>query len=266
MNHQSETSGGQTINLFLSRPDSVENESLFEKYHALLDEEERARCSRYRFVADRRAFLLAHALVRVALSKFAGVPPQALRFRPNRYGRPEIDPPAPLRFSLSHTRGLVACAVGRELEVGIDVEKARVSIDPIALADRFYARHEATALRALPIEQQMDQFLSIWTLKEAYAKARGSGLSLPLDEVAFRIDGGVIEMSLENAAPEDRSAWWFGLMRPLAGYWLGLAARPLACLPRLDTRWLIPLTTLSQATELPVAATTRSASTERKES
>jgi len=179
VNHQSETIGGQTIKLFLSRPDLVEKEGPFEKYHALLDEEERARCSRYRFASDRRAFLLAHALVRVALSKFTGTAAQALRFRRNRYGRPEIDPPASLRFSLSHTRDLVACAVSVEFEVGIDVEKARDSIDPIALADRFYVRHEATALRALPIEQQMDQFLSIWALKEAYAKARGRGPALP---------------------------------------------------------------------------------------
>src|SRR2546421_10271518 len=91
--------------------------------HDLLDQEERARAARFHFEQDRSMYIGAHALLRRALSRHAAVHPSAWRFEPEQHGRPRIVAPSTsLYFSLSHTRGLAACAIGVDLELGLDVE------------------------------------------------------------------------------------------------------------------------------------------------
>ena len=107
----------------------------------------------------------------------------------NVHGRPEIlDRPAgvpDLRFNLSHTDGLIACAVTIGREVGVDVEHVgrRLTHD---IAGRFFAPREVADLKSLPVAEQPRVFFDYWTLKEAYIKARGFGLALPLGDFAFR--------------------------------------------------------------------------------
>ena len=149
-----------TVHVFLCRSNSSWDPTLLNRYNALLDANECVRLSRYRFEQERRTFLISHALVRAALSQFVDIPPCAWRFRKGRHGRPEIaseQPPFPLRFSLSHTPDLVACVVTRAFDVGIDVEFARDSPDVLALAERFFAPREVSALRALPTDRQTDR-------------------------------------------------------------------------------------------------------------
>lgn len=248
------------VRLFLCRPDSVEDPGLFERYSALLDAEERERLSRYRFERDRRRFVISHALVRAALSEFADISPAAWRFRKNRSGRPEIENPLslPLRFSLSHTRDLIACAVSRALEVGIDVEAVEDSNDVAALAERAFAPKELLVLNALPSGQRIDQFYAIWTLKEAYAKARGLGLSLPLDQAAFQINDRVIEMDFEGKLADQRSLWSFALLRPTSEHWLAVAAQITgAAALGINPQWLLPLSSPSPADTCAIVAASR---------
>jgi 4'-phosphopantetheinyl transferase len=137
------------------------------------------------FAEDRRAFVAGRALSRTVLAEAAGVAPRDIAFDANEYGKPRLARPRldrQLSFNISHTRALVACAVGWDREIGVDVETIRDP--PMDLAEHYFAPPEAAALRALSADEQRDAFFAVWTLKEAFIKAIGRGLSQPLDRFA----------------------------------------------------------------------------------
>ncbi len=165
-------------------PDTVER-----LWH-LMTEGERARCLRLVRDADRRTFAITRALVRHSLSRYGPTAPADWRFVTNQHQCPFVEPEQagapPLQFNLSHTSGLVALAVTRGHRVGVDVERVSRVVD-LAVADRHFARTEVRDLRALPVAEQPVAFFEYWTLKEAYIKARGMGLALPLGAFAFTL-------------------------------------------------------------------------------
>lgn len=191
---------------------------LLTSYEGLLSEEERAKRDRFRFDEDRELCLVARALVRTSLSRYANVPPNAWRFVTNEHGRPEIDEPGnqrSLKFNLSHTKGLVVCVVARDREVGVDVEDRQRRGQLLAVAERFFSPHEAAALRRLPEDEQLERFFFYWTLKEAYIKARGKGLAIPLSQFSFELDETPDEGIRISFAPEledDPDRWQFTAM------------------------------------------------------
>ena len=226
------------VELWLADPADAGDAAL-----ALLDVEERARMGRFVFEKDRRLYLAAHALVRRALSRRAAVDPAAWRFVAEAGGRPVIAGPAPvppLRFNLSHCKGLVACAVAEGRDVGVDVEA--LGELPRDLIDRICAPAEAAALRALPPEAQPERFFTLWTLKEAYVKARGQGLALPVEEACFELAApgtpGAEAPPRFRPGPvldDDPAAWMFVRLRPTPAHCAAVCiARPPA---RLVLRW-----------------------------
>jgi 4'-phosphopantetheinyl transferase len=251
------SAGSDQAHVFLCHVEWVRNPTLLNQYYALLDPEERIRLSRFRFEQDKRTFLISRALVRCALSLFADVPAGAWRFRKNLHGRPEIDGPTggpPLRFNLSHTRDIAACVVTFAFDdVGIDIEAEKAMDDVFAIAERFFAPVELTALRAKPIEMQLNAFFSMWTLKESYAKGRGIGLSLPLNRFSFEIERQIIKVHFEAEIPDRPDDWSFTLMQPTPQHWLATAVRVgKSAAPTVIPRWFIPLAGLSQAEPCPV--------------
>ncbi|NLG96275.1 MAG: 4'-phosphopantetheinyl transferase superfamily protein [Chloroflexi bacterium] len=154
----------------------------------LLDDEERSRANRFYAAQDRRRFIAAHGQMRQILGRYCCQPPNSLRFDKNAYGKPFLRGIPELRFNLSHSldRGLLA--ISGERELGVDVEACRSLIDQENIARRFFAPGEVKELFSLPPEQQKEAFFACWTRKEAYVKARGKGLSIPLDqfEVSLR--------------------------------------------------------------------------------
>lgn len=161
-----------------------------ERLWLLMTEDERARCQRLVRGEDRRSFAITRALVRRSLSRYGPTAPADWRFITNQHQCPFVEPsqagtPA-LQFNLSHTRGLVALAVTRGARVGVDVERVSRVVD-LAVADRHFAPAEAHELRGLPPAEQPVAFFEYWTLKEAYIKARGMGLALPLGAFAFTV-------------------------------------------------------------------------------
>lgn len=177
---------------------------------AMLDEDERARAVGHAREADRQTYAVAHALLRCALARQTGRAPADFHFTRAAQGRPELlarpeeqpadrgDAPPP-RFNLSHTRGLVGCAVTAIADVGFDVEEARQPA-PLDVASRYFSAHELAALRALPAAAQPDRFYALWTLKESYIKGRGLGLRLPL--ASFSVTPGLRGRArLDIAAP-----------------------------------------------------------------
>ncbi len=159
--------------------------------YALLNPAERERCARYAFMRNRIESTAARALARSALSRYAPVAPGRWTFRSGAHGKPEVEGPAldpPLQFNVSHTEGLVACLVACAREVGVDVEFLGRRSDIPLLARRCLSAAEQRALWALPAEAQPQRFLVHWTLKEAYLKARGIGIGLPLREITLLAD------------------------------------------------------------------------------
>jgi 4'-phosphopantetheinyl transferase len=178
--------------------------------HALLQPDERERAARFKFDADRRMYVAAHALLRRALSRHAPVDPAGWRFSGKEGERPEVAGPAHsprLRFSLSHTRSVAACAIVPDVDVGLDVEDLTREA-PLEVADRF-ASVERAALAALGSGPREELFFVYWTLKEAYIKARGLGLAIPLDQIAFDASLPKIEVAFGAGCPDDAAAWRF---------------------------------------------------------
>ncbi len=156
---------------------------------ALLDDAERARAARFRFAEDRDAYVAAHALLRVELSRRADRAAGDWRFRATAQGKPcLVDPPRDLRFSLTHTRGMVAVAISEGIDVGVDVEAADRRVENMKLAERFFAPQEAALLRALEGDARGEAFFALWTLKEAVVKATGDGLSRGLRGFALALE------------------------------------------------------------------------------
>ncbi len=201
--------------MFFARPQSHDAIAIQRAYE-LLPVDEREQADRFRFDRDRAIYVVAHALLRRELGRYTGIAADELRFERNPSGRPElvfpfqVDPEiARLRFNLAHTRGLVGCAVTMSSDVGFDVEEVRERA-PLEIADRFFSSPELERLRALGTHEQTRRFFTLWSLKEAYLKARGVGLSLGLDCFALhpRVDG-TAELETFQSHPADERPWGF---------------------------------------------------------
>ncbi len=192
---------------------------------ALLSEEEMARYHRFHFDDDRREFALAHALLRTTLSAFDDVTPREWRFENDANGKPALAPGmtgVPLCFNLSHSRGLVACAVAVDADVGVDVESVTRATDWRSIVPRYFSAAEVEHIDRLPPPEQAGRFFELWTLKEAFAKALGLGLSQPLDATSFDLaDTAAIGCVLPDGVRAE--VWQFALYRPAADHCLAVA-------------------------------------------
>jgi 4'-phosphopantetheinyl transferase len=195
---------------------------------ALLSDAERAQEVRFHFPDDRLRYLVTRAMARTVLSRYAGVAPSAWEFEHNEYGRPAIAKRhalTALRFNVSHARGLIALAVGHGRELGVDVENLAERQAPIGVAERFFAAAEVAALRGVPEDRQHARFFEYWTLKESYIKARGMGLSLPLEQFAFHLPpAGPVQLQVAPALGDDGARWRFWQCQLAPDYLLALCA------------------------------------------
>lgn len=206
-------------------PDSV-SPPLRPAAEQMLDVQEKGRYGRFRFEKDRQRFLAAHRLLRKTLSAYIDCAPQDWVFFVRPGGRPEIRLPVgtpPLRFSISRTRGMVACLVALGDDVGVDVEHVRVFDDMVQVAERFFHPLERRRLRTLPPRLYVNAFYEIWTLKEAFLKAEASGLMGGLDSVCFvkQAAGGYAIASSDGRAGQ----WQLFSERPTAHHCLAVAIR-----------------------------------------
>jgi 4'-phosphopantetheinyl transferase len=186
----------------LEIPESAAS-SLFD----LLDPDERERASRFRVPRPREQFVISHAFVRIALGRYLGVDPRDLRFRTTSHGKPELAS-SDLRFNLSHTEAAAVVAITRGRPVGVDVESIRANLDPLELAERFFSPQETQWLRAQPPSEHISSFFACWTAKEAYIKACGEGLSIPLNSFGVKPGDGLDRLVLEIYGNPERSEHW----------------------------------------------------------
>ncbi|MFP2926149.1 4'-phosphopantetheinyl transferase family protein [Pyxidicoccus sp. 3LG] len=205
------------VHVWVVEPERINDRQLLDAYWGLLDAAEREKQRRFRFERHQRQYLVSHALVRLTLSRYAPVAPAAWTFATNAYGRPEVagEWGTRLRFNLSHTDGMALVAVGTGAELGADIEDAQRDGETVEIADHYFAASEVKTLRALPPERHRERFFEYWTLKESYIKARGAGLSLPLDQFAFTLEPGQApRISFDPRMKDDPEAWQFVQFRP----------------------------------------------------
>ena len=150
--------------------------------------EEHARAARFRSPGDRRRFVAAHGSLRAILAHYLRVGPAQVSFAYAPEGKPILAGAAPLHFNLSHSDSLALLAVSPRREVGIDVERLRADFAPEPLAKRFFSPSECEALSRVPPDERHPAFLRLWTLKEAYLKALGTGLTSPLNAFTVSLD------------------------------------------------------------------------------
>jgi 4'-phosphopantetheinyl transferase len=231
------------VHVWLTTPMGLHDPS-FAAALANLDADEREQAKAFVFDRDRCLYVSAHALVRNTLSRYLDLAPQAWRFATNKYGRPEIDlaHAPPLRFNLSHTNGLIACAVHSAIDTGVDVEGIRPLNDLDGVAQYSFSPEEHADVRAAADSDRPRRFFCYWTLKEAYIKARGMGLSLPTTQFTLRLDAPTIDIRFAPALQDTPADWQFFLDCPTPDHLLALAIRRGAGADkRIVQRWTDPL-------------------------
>jgi len=184
----------EDIHIWITKPTQLfasnsQRTLLLKQYSSLLTEEETIKQQRYKFDIDKHDALITRAFIRDLLSYYADVSPNAWRFEKGEKDKPEIvNPPLPLRFNISHTKGLIICAVTLSNDIGCDVEDINRTNDVLAIAERYFSAQETNELFSLPQEVQRSRFFDYWTLKESYIKAWGLGLAIPLADFTFTIN------------------------------------------------------------------------------
>jgi len=195
----------------------------------LLSGAEKKRRAAFHTEKQQAEYALSHAMVRLVLSEYAPVRPEAWEFQTGEKGKPEIAGPVldtPLWFNLSHTDGFAVCVAGRVRQLGVDVENMSRKTSHEELAKRFFAPAEYEHLRALPPSGRREAFFRIWTLKEAYVKAEGKGLSIPLDSFHFRFSGeNSARVTLELNAESGPGAWSFFEFQPGADHRVSIGVK-----------------------------------------
>ncbi len=236
----------QNIDIWLAFYHEIVDARLLSNLLTLLSDAERHQEKRFYFADDRKRYLLTRAMVRTVLSHYAMVAPANWVFSESAYGRPEIanrhDEAVGLSFNVSHTYGLIALGVSRNRALGIDVENLLARQVSIGIADRFFSPIEVTELASVPCEHRQDRFFEYWTFKESYIKARGMGLSIPLDRFSFHYPHEyAVRIAIDPELGDNESRWCFWQFRPASEYLLAICAERLdGEAPVLTVRKTVP--------------------------
>ena len=199
----------------------------FEDFESLLSSAERDRALRFKFEADRRRYVIAHAALRWILSSYLNSPAQGLEFASGPYGKPKlaaIHAHSGVDFNLSHSHEVALIAVTEGREIGVDVEWIKKDFAFGEVAERFFTEREVAALHSLPDNFQREAFYKCWTSKEAFLKAKGTGLSGQLDEVEILFvpeEGVRVNVTIPN--------WTLEELHPCDGYAGALAVQGPEC-------------------------------------
>jgi 4'-phosphopantetheinyl transferase len=191
----------------------------------LLAPDEVERAARFRFKIDRDQFVARRGLLRAILGRYLGIPPRKVDFTYNGFGKPSVaHNPEGLRFNLSHSGKLAIIAVIRGREIGVDVERIRKDVEIERISQGLFSGIERDTLQTLSPKNKPQAFFNCWTRKEAYLKARGEGLSFPLNRFTVSVLPGekprLLE-ALDDAAEIER--WSLYHLAPSPGYVAALA-------------------------------------------
>jgi len=190
-----------------------------------MDEAQRA--ARFHFPADQRRYTVGRGVLRLLLGRYLTSDPQTLRFAYNAYGKPHLVAPgdeSSLQFNLSHSGELALYAFARHCQVGIDIERIRPDIDWAALVAQVFSRQEQLAFATLPMDERVAAFFRGWTRKEAFIKAHGKGLALPLTQFDVTLaPDEAARLLATHYEPQDVHNWSLCTVTCPAGYAAALA-------------------------------------------
>ncbi len=191
---------------------------------SVLSQEERERALRYRVDHARHAFVLTRSALRLLLGAYLGKAPELIQFRLTEYGKPLLDEGFCFHFNVSHTDGLAVLAFARRRRVGVDVERIRPQPDALKLARRFFSEKEREELEGLSAEQLPAAFFRCWSRKEAYIKARGEGLSIPLDQFDVSTEESPSQILLATRPDPGDARRWLARDVPVPSLYVGTLA------------------------------------------
>ena len=185
--------------------------STIHSLQSILSEEEVKRARQFYFEKDRLHWIGARGILRMLLGYYLDIDPRVVSFVTNDYGKLFIAHPSDgirLRFNLTHSGDIALYAFTYDRHVGVDVEYMRSGIDFEKLAQNHFSPYECAVLRALPPALREEAFFLCWTRKEAYIKARGSGLSIPLDQFDVSLTPGEPAELLDSREDPHGTANW----------------------------------------------------------
>jgi 4'-phosphopantetheinyl transferase len=193
-----------------------------DRLRTLLADDERQRSERFYFEKDRRYFIAGRGALRSLVAGYLARHPSEIRFAYTSYGKPMLagqSGEVELRFNLSHSHGLALLAVTRGRDVGVDLEHIRDDLNGEQLAERFFSPREVEILRSLAPELRREAFFHCWTRKEAYIKANGKGLSLPLDQFDVTLrPGEPAALLATHYDPSEAPRWSMRGLSPGEGF------------------------------------------------
>jgi len=184
--------------------------SASEVTHSCLSADEQERAARFHFRKDRECYRIAHGSLRLILGRYLDLAPAELHFGQTEFGKPFLtnSEASGLLFNMSHSGDFALIAVTHEREVGVDVEFMRDGFATDEVAENFFSVAEIYTLTGLEPHLRVRAFFNCWTRKEAYVKARGEGLSMPLDQFDVSLAPGVPATMLNNRLDEMETSRW----------------------------------------------------------
>ncbi|WP_020590112.1 4'-phosphopantetheinyl transferase family protein [Desulfobacter curvatus] len=203
------------IHVYYTRADQISDPCLLNQYRSCLCPAEIRKADRYLKPSDRHLSLVSRALVRYLIAGVTRQDPQSLSFSTNEHGKPFLVGFPDIHFNLSHSHGVAVCALCRNTDVGVDVEDVGRRTD-LSIAKRFFSSSEAALVSKASGAEKRKLFFDIWTLKEAYIKAVGKGLSIPLNSFSFNATETEIQITFSGTGRTD-PRWQFFHWRPEPG-------------------------------------------------
>jgi 4'-phosphopantetheinyl transferase len=196
-----------------------------ERCSGLLSAEESVRAARFHFGRDRDRYIAGRGMLRIVLGRYLETPPAVIGLATQPHGKPVLEKAAKPHFNLAHTDELALLAVSNTCLTGVDIEKRGRKVDYEALARRFLSPPEYAQLELRAANERNDAFLSLWTCKEAVAKALGSGLRMPLDRIEISISPHA-QPRLVALPHDDERSWSLHTIDAGLDYVATVALRP----------------------------------------
>ncbi|PYT95632.1 MAG: 4-phosphopantetheinyl transferase [Acidobacteria bacterium] len=194
------------------------------RLHATLTPDERTRSARFHFERHRQRFIVARGMLRYLLGRYLQAQPSQVSLVYNEFGKPGLSPEFAnrLKFNLSHSAGLALIVIAAAPNVGVDLEYIRAQSDYADIARHFFSATEVDYLTHTPSQLYAEAFFSCWTKKEAYLKACGEGLAIPLNSFSVPLTADSAHTPVDLYVPSEDSVpakrWSLYTLRPAWGY------------------------------------------------
>ena len=201
-----------TINFLVS-------EDAFSRYHNLLSDDEKERANKFKFYKDKRCYVVTKGILRLLSATYLTKDAKDIKFEYGKYGKPKFKTETNLNFNVSHSGDIAIIGFVYDHTIGADIEKIKNDFDTFEIAANFFSKKEIATLREIPKSHQYLAFYRCWTRKEAFIKAKGSGLSFPLDQYSVSLNTDLKAELLETKwSTKEKEHWYYHSFIPDSNY------------------------------------------------